>query len=155
MKKYKANLDTFKIIKEPTDIPRAKITCSKDSYEYSKQFYHEDIEIYESMFLILLNRNNITTGYVKISQGGVAGTAIDTKIIAKYAIDNLASGAIIVHNHPSGNLTPSSADIEVSKKTKNALKLIDCILLDSLIITNTDSIITTKNYTSLADDGLL
>ena len=74
--------------------------------------------IYESVFILLLNRHNNTIGYAKISQGGVTGTVIDVKIIAKYIIDSLASGLILAHNHPSGNTRASSEDINITNKVK-------------------------------------
>lgn len=80
--------------------------------------------IYESCFLTLLNRNNETIGWVKISQGGVAGTTIDTKLVAKYAIDTLASAVILCHNHPSGTLKPSKSDIEITNQVKKSFRFI-------------------------------
>jgi DNA repair protein RadC len=111
-----------------------------------KQFYFDDIELYESFFLLLLNHANQTTGYVKISQGGTAGTVVDPKIIAKYAIDSLSSSVIIAHNHPSGNLKTSEADIAMTKKIQAGLMLFDIKLLDHLIITS-------SGFFSMADDG--
>lgn len=64
-----------------------KITGSKSAADYARQFYESDIDIYESFFLMLLNRGNRVTGWVKISQGGVAGTVCDPVLIAKYAIE--------------------------------------------------------------------
>jgi len=148
MKTYKSTIDNYKIVKEPSDIPKVKITSSKDANEYVRNFYFEDLEVYESMFLLLLNRNNNTTGYVKISQGGITGTVVDVKIICKYAIDNLASSAILTHNHPSGNNQPSEADRNITKKVKEALAILDCNLIDHIIITK-------DSYLSFADEGLL
>jgi DNA repair protein RadC len=147
MKKYKT-IRRIKLISEPTDIPNVKITTSKDAYEYMKHFYFEDVTIFESAFILLLNKSNITTSYVKISQGGTIGTVIDGKLIAKYAIDDLAQGVILVHNHPSGNLSPSTEDINITKKVKESLAILDIKLLDHIIFT-------TMGYTSMADEGLL
>lgn len=145
--KYKS-LKRIRLISEPTDIPNKKITCSKDAYDYMKNFWFEDINIFESVFILLLNRNNITTSYVKISQGGIVGSVIDIKLIAKYAIDDLASTVILAHNHPSGNTQPSKADSDITHKIKDALKLLDVNLADHIIITP-------YGYTSFSDDGLL
>jgi DNA repair protein RadC len=147
MKKYKT-IRRIKLISESTDIPNVKITTSKDAYEYMKHFYFEDVTIFESAFILLLNRSNITTSYVKISQGGTIGTVIDGKLIVKYAIDDLAQGVILVHNHPSGNLSPSTEDINITKKVKESLAILDIKLLDHIIFT-------TMGYTSMADEGLL
>lgn len=116
--------------------PAVKIVSSKDAADYARAFYSDDIDIYESAFIILLNRANNTIGWAKISQGGVAGTVVDIKIVCKYAIDSLASGVIFVHNHPSGNLTPSIQDISLAKRMRTALETLDVKLMDSIIITS-------------------
>ena len=114
----------------------ATITSANDVNKFARKFYHEDLGIYESFFIMLLDRKNHVTGWAKISQGGVAGTVVDLKIIMKYAIECLASNVIFVHNHPSGNLEASDADISITNKAKEALKLIDINLLDHVIITD-------------------
>jgi len=119
---------------------------SNDSAEFARQFYESDISIYESMFLIMLNRANAVIAWAKISQGGVSGTIADPKIIAKFAVDCLCSNVILVHNHPSGNISPSANDIELTKKVKSGLALFDMSLLDHIILTET-------TYYSFADDG--
>ena len=143
---YKTNIPELKIVREPSNFKKVKITCSGDAYDYMKQFYVGDIEVFESMFVLLLNRASFITGYAKISQGGTAGTVVDIKIIAKYAVESLANGIILGHNHPSGNLTPSGNDLIITEKVKNGLKLLDIALLDHIILTE-------ENYTSLADEG--
>ncbi len=135
MKIYKNNVDTYKLIKEPTNIPKAKFTTSKDIAQYLKEYvYEEDIEVYESMYVLLLNRANNTIGVQKLSQGGTSGTVIDVKLLAKYAIGSLASAVILIHNHPSGNLQPSQQDIVITRKAQQALKILDIKLLDHIII---------------------
>jgi len=137
----------FELKKIQSDFPTEKITSSNDAQLFIRQFYGDDIEVFESAFILLLNRQNKTIGYAKISQGGIAGTYVDPKIVAKYAVDSLASGVIFCHNHPSGNLQPSVEDIQLSKKLKQGLNLLDINLLDSIILTPTSA------YTSLADLG--
>lgn len=136
----------LKAVKQP--FKRAKITGSKDAADYARQFYHDDISIYESAFVLLTNRSNNTVGFAKISQGGIAGTVVDIKLILKYAIENLASGIIFFHNHPSGNLTPSQEDSRLTRKISEALKSMDVTLLDSIILGE-------EGYYSFADEGLL
>lgn len=148
MKTYKSNLNGIRLVKEETEFKRVKITSSKDAAKYARNFFQEDIEIYESFFMILLNRANNTDAYVKISQGGIAGTVVDLKLIAKYAIDCLASGVIVCHNHPSGTLFPSEQDKLITEKIKKALKLLDIKLLDHIILTKDE-------YFSFADEYLL
>lgn len=134
--------------KTPSIFEQTKITCSKDSYNVISQFYHDDIHIFESFFILLTNRQNKTIAYAKISQGGIAGTVVDLKIIAKYAIDCLASGVVLAHNHPSGNLTPSREDLNLTKRIKDGLKLLDVQVLDHLILTD-------DCFYSMADSGEL
>jgi DNA repair protein RadC len=122
-----------------TDFPAVKIMSAKDSEQVIRQFYGDDIEIFESLFILLLNNANITVGYAKISQGGITGTVVDVRLICKYAIDSLATGVIMAHNHPSGTLTASDADRIISVKVRNALELFDIRLLDSLILTKESS----------------
>jgi DNA repair protein RadC len=97
---------------------------------------------------MLLNRSNRVLGISCISKGGISGTVVDVKIILQTALKANASGLIISHNHPSGNLTASSEDIKITVKLKNACKLLDLSLLDHLIITD-------EGYLSFADEGML
>lgn len=140
------NINLYEIKKGKTEFPKMKCTSSNDAYQYMKQFYSDDIEIYESSFIIMLNRANVIIAYAKISQGGIIGTVIDPKIVGYYAMQSLASGIIIVHNHPSGNLQPSQADDNITQKLKNTLLIIETQLLDHLIITK-------DGYYSYADEG--
>jgi DNA repair protein RadC len=95
-----------------------------------------------------MNRANKVTGYAKISQGGVCGTIVDKKILLKYVVDSLASGVIIAHNHPSGTLSPSDADIKITKELKELCKLVDSTLFDHLILT-------VESFYSFADNEKL
>lgn len=131
---------------EKKDFPIEKITHAGQSFEYAKKFYFDDIDIYESIFIILLNKASNTLGYAKISQGGISSSIADIKIIAKYAIDSLASAVILVHNHPSGVTRPSREDDELTRKVVSALELIDVQLVDHIIITEND-------FYSYADEG--
>ena len=148
MKTYNTNIDRIGLKKEKGDFPRAKLLNSLDSFNYVKQFYFDDISIYESFFLILLNSAHNTIGYAKISQGGIRSTIVDVKFIAKYIVDTLALHIIIIHNHPSGNRIPSEADKELTQKIKQMVTLFDSNLLDHLIITE-------DSYYSFADEGIL
>lgn len=136
------------IKKTKTDFPKVKITSSKDAEQFIRQFYSDDIGIYESFFILLLNRANNTVGFAKISQGGTAGTVVDVKIIAKYIADTLAHGIILAHNHPSGNTTPSGADKQMTERIKDVAKIFETNVLDHIILTEED-------YYSFADNGNL
>ena len=138
-------LEEIGLTRKPTNFVRTKITSSKDCYDVIKQFYHEDITLYESFFLLLLNNSNETIGFVKISQGGITGTVVDVRIIAKYCVEVLATSCILAHNHPSGKLFPSDADLTITQKTKNALAILDVRVLDHIILTE-------EGHYSFADD---
>lgn len=92
------------------------------------------IEHVETVKIILLNRGHQLLGIADISIGGLAGSVIDVRLIAQYALTANASAVILVHNHPSGNLKPSSADITITKKVHDAMRLLDIDLLDHIII---------------------
>lgn len=138
----------YELKKTKTTFPVVAISQSIDAANFIREFYSDDIEIFESAFILLLNRANKTIGYAKISQGGITGTVIDVKLICKYVVDSLASGVILCHNHPSGNLQPSNQDKEITIKVKQALGLLDSILLDHIILTK-------ESYTSLKDEGII
>jgi DNA repair protein RadC len=140
------NAKLFELKKIATKFPCEKIVSSESAYNFIKQFYSDDIEIYESFFILLVNRANKTIGYAKISQGGIVGTVVDVKIIAKYAVESLASGIILAHNHPSGALYPSAEDKACTKKIVSALQFLDVTVLDHIIVTN-------EGYYSLQDNG--
>ena len=135
MKEYKTNLKMFELKKIQTDFPNVKITKSHDGYEFIKNFYGDDIEIFESVFALFLNNANNTIGYAKISQGGITGTVVDIRIIAKYAVESMATAVIIAHNHPSGKTIPSEVDNKITKSLKEGLKTLGIHLIDHLIIT--------------------
>lgn len=156
MNLLKSKIDKISLKKERGDFLRAKITSSRDAFDYIKQFYFEDIEIYESFFLLMLNRANNTIGYVKISQGGTSSTIVDVKLIAKYCVESLCCSALIAHNHPSGNRLPSDNDRQITDKVKSALKIFDISVLDHLIlIPNQDGGEFCTSFYSFADEGIL
>ncbi len=125
---------------------RPTIQSSKDSYNY---IYAEIADLaHEEFFVLYLNRANKVVAHRHISRGGISGTVADTKIILKHGIEILASAMIAVHNHPSGNIKPSQSDIELTRRLKDAARLLDIILIDHLIIGE-------KKYYSFADEGMI
>jgi DNA repair protein RadC len=124
---------------------KKKIASSRDAFEIL-QLHLADAE-YEMFGILLLNRANNPIGFPHIiSEGGTSGTVADPRRILRLAIEYNASGLILSHNHPSGNLTPSDADIKLTKKIREAALLIDVTLLDHLIISG-------NRFYSLADEG--
>jgi DNA repair protein RadC len=148
MKEYKTLIPKYTIIKEQSNFKKVQITTSQSAYDYMKDFYLDSIEIYESFFIILLNRANNTIGYAMISQGGITGTVVDPRIIAKFIADSLATGIILGHNHPSGNTHPSEQDKAITTKIKLMASYFDTTVLDHLILTS-------ESYFSFADEGIL
>lgn len=127
----------FSIVAERDEAYRTSdsVTSSIDAERVARNIFQQT-DIYEEMYILLLNRANKVIGHARISQGGTTGTVCDPKLIAFYAINSLASGVIMVHNHPSGNPQPSGLDIQITKKVRDALRLLDVNLLDHLILTH-------------------
>lgn len=103
---------------------------------------------HEEFWIILLNRAHTLITAQCISKGGVSSTVVDARLILKPAIEHLASGIILGHNHPSGQLKPSEQDITITKKLKESARLMDISILDHIIIGD-------QKYLSFADEGLL
>jgi DNA repair protein RadC len=143
-----------------------KITCSKDVFEMMQPRVGE--LSHEEFWVILLSNANRVRKIVKsrdmlieerftsqkvidtlnISKGGMTGTVLDLRILFKLALEYQATAVILVHNHPSGKLKPSHADIQLTKKVVEAGKIMDIMILDHFIITEFD-------YFSFADNGLI
>ncbi|MGW8122243.1 RadC family protein [Roseivirga echinicomitans] len=123
-----------------------KISNSKDAYELMKPELMD--QPVEQFWVIMLKRNNEVIQKRVISLGGVSGTVADPKVIFKKALEDLASGIILVHNHPSGNLTPSQADIKLTEKLKSAGNLLEIPVLDHIIFCD-------EGYYSFADESML
>jgi DNA repair protein RadC len=125
---------------------REKIKTSKDIYEY----FHPllcDLP-YEEFWILFLNRANKIIDRLKISQGGITETIVDTRLIYKESLIRLSSGIILCHNHPSGNTAPSSNDDSITSKIREGTKLLDINLIDHLIVCD-------GKYFSYADEGKL
>ena len=105
-----SNIKLYELKKLQTHFPATTIKDSKTAADFIRQFYGDDLEVFESFFVLMLNKANKTIGYAKISQGGIAGTVVDVRIVMKYAVESLATGMIIAHNHPSGTNELSNAD---------------------------------------------
>jgi DNA repair protein RadC len=129
---------------------KIQMTTSKDVYERLFDWWNNTINITESFAIMLLNRINNEIGIFEVSRGGMSGSVVDTRLICAVSILSGSSKIIFCHNHPSGNLKPSDADITITNKTKAALSLVDIELLDHLIITPERN-----KYFSFADDGII
>ena len=128
---------------------RPQISQSQDVHRLLLENWNfEIIEFIEEFKIMLLNRANRVLGIVNISQGGMAGTIADPKVIFAAAIKSAASQIILIHNHPSGNLKPSQADISLTRKLKTGGELLDIAVLDHIILTK-------DSYVSLAEEGII
>jgi len=129
---------------EGPEVPQIK--CSKDVADIFQPLL-SDLP-HEEFWILFLNRSNRVINRMKLSQGGISGTVTDVRMVMKKAIEYLASGIIVCHNHPSGNLSPSESDVKITQKIKEAGNIMDIQLLDHLIISDRD-------YYSFADNGLV
>jgi DNA repair protein RadC len=130
-----------------SEVPEvSQIKCSKDVADIFQPILSD--LAHEEFWILFLNRSNKVINRMKLSQGGISGTVTDVRIVMKKAIEFLASGIIVCHNHPSGNLNPSESDTKITQKIKEAGTLMDIQLLDHLIISD-------KDYYSFADNGML
>ena len=124
-----------------------KVITSADAYCCLKDVF-PSLDYREFFYILCLNRNNKVLGYCQISAGGLNGTVADVRIIMQTALKSNACSIILSHNHPSGNLIPSEADKDLTKKIREAGKFLDIPALDHLILTS-------ESYFSFADEGLM
>jgi DNA repair protein RadC len=125
---------------------RTKIQGSKDiaSYLQARLEYRKQ----EVFAVVYLNRGNRILSLETISEGGLTGTVADPRIILKKALEQDATSLVLCHNHPSGNLTPSKADEQLTQKIKQAAALMDIAVLDHIIVSQ-------EGYFSFADEGMI
>lgn len=127
-------------------LERKKITSSGSVFEFMQPIIGE--LPHEEFWILYLNNSNKIIKSVQLSKGGITGTVVDVRLAFKEALQLGAVGIILVHNHPSGTLKPSQADIQLTKKLKTAGESLDIKVLDHLIITE-------KAYFSFADENML
>jgi DNA repair protein RadC len=125
---------------------RIKITSSACAAELLKSIWSDDLEIREEFNILLLNRANHVLGWFNVSVGGTSATVIDPKLIFSVALKCNACGIILSHNHPSGNLNPSDADLNLTAKLQEGGKILEIQILDHIILTS-------ESYYSFADEG--
>lgn len=129
---------------EPVQV--TQVNSSKVVYDYMYPIL-VDLD-HEEFYALLLNRSNKIISHFQVSSGGVSGTLVDPRLLFKKAIEELASAVIICHNHPSGQLKPSEADIAITRKIKEGAALFEISFLDHVIFTN-------NSYFSFADEGMI
>ena len=128
---------------------RPTVSQSKEVYELLKRNWNESkIDLIEQFKILLLNRANKVLGICELSTGGISGTVADPKMIFIAALKAAASNIILAHNHPSGNLKPSRADMELTKRIKEAGLLLEITVSDHIILSS-------EGFFSLADEGMM
>jgi len=150
MIKYKSTISQVHLVRD-REIPKYKISQSRDIYDFIKAHIDNDnMSVVEEFWAIYLNNSNNLVGIARISEGGITGTLVDVRKILATGLLLMSTQIIILHNHPSNNLTPSDADKILTKKVKSAAEVMDIRLLDHVIIGlgNDDN-----GYYSFADNG--
>lgn len=126
-----------------------KISGAMSAYEILKNTWDENkIELQEQFKIILLNRSSRVLGILEISTGGITGTIADIRLIFVAALKANATGIILSHNHPSGNLSPSQPDIDLTKKIVKGGEVLNIKVLDHIIVS-------TEGYYSFSDEGVI
>ncbi len=142
-------ISEIRVSYNPIMLADSSINTSRQSFELMINDWEQNtLQMQEEVKVILLNRSNKALGIYSLAKGGITSCVVDVRIILSVALKTLATGIILVHNHPSGNLKPSQDDLKVTKKLKESCSLLDITLLDHLIITKDD-------YYSFADEGIL
>ena len=139
----------YRIVGEKTKLPAPQLRTSADVSDYCRKYlYDGDIYVQESLYVLMFNNNLELNGFAQISSGAMNCCFCDMKILCRYVIEQMCSGVIIVHNHPSGKTIPSAQDKELCSKIKGAMSVLDIRLLDFLIITD-------ESHVSFCDEGLI
>lgn len=126
------------------------ITCSRDSQFAASLFWDkDDIAIVEHFYVLYLNRANYIVAYAEIGKGGIDGVVVDKRIVFTHALLAAATGMILFHNHPSGNLKPSERDITLTRELRQAGDAMGIKVYDHLIVTPT------FEYYSFTDEGII
>ena len=138
---------SFRYPISPLDLPI--VTNTQQAYKVLIDSWNlNHIELIEQFKVLLINKSNRLLGIYELSSGGTNATIADPKLIFAAALKSVAAAIILAHNHPSGSLSPSTKDINLTKKIKQGAALLDIEVIDHLIITK-------ENYLSMAEKGLL
>lgn len=124
---------------------RRIINTSQSVYDEMRQ--HLQDKSHEEFWIVMLNRANEVMKSVAVSVGGISGTVCDPKMVFKHALENMASSIVLVHNHPSGQLKASEADVNLTKQLKECGMLLDLPVLDHIIFTD-------KGFLSFVDENI-
>ena len=126
------------------------VSQSSDAFRILSACWDPDtIGLFEEFKVLLLNRANKVLGVINLSSGGMTGTVVDIKLVFGAALKGAATALILSHNHPSGNLRPSEADLTLTRQLVEVGKLLELPVLDHIILTPEGI------YKSFADEGLM
>jgi DNA repair protein RadC len=126
----------IKVSYSTSNTPKVKITSVNKAFEVLLSLWDlNTIELQEEFKVLLLNRANVVLGIYPLSRGGITGTVVDQRLIFAVALKCNATGIILCHNHPSGNLKPSDVDITLTRSIKKCAEFLEITLVDHLIIT--------------------
>lgn len=128
------------------EVELKKITSSKSAFDIMHPIIGD--LMHEEFWVLYLNNSNKVIYKSQLSKGGITGTVVDIRIVFKTAFEQNATSIILCHNHPSGTLVASDADKQITKKLKEAGKMLEINILDHLIVTS-------SSYMSFADEGIL
>lgn len=150
MKKTLPGVSEIEISYKPAIGSKPEVISSSDAYAILKDYYPENqIALKEYFVVMYLNQANRVIGVQRLSIGGLTSAVADVRLLFGTALKILATGIVISHNHPSGNLKPSLQDKNITKQIQDAGKLLDIKILDHLIVVPNDQ------YLSMTDQGLL
>jgi DNA repair protein RadC len=141
-----AALELAKRKAKENPIEKPVIKSSIDAYNHMR-YDLENLD-HEQFWILLLNKGNKIIESINISKGGVSATVVDPKLIFSFALEQKASGIILFHNHPSGNISPSESDIIFTEKLRKGAKLLEINIIDHIIIGQ-------NTYFSFADEQKL
>lgn len=126
-----------------------KITKSSEAAKLFRSFFNDGtINFQEEFMMLCMNTAGNVIGYYRVSKGGMVSTVVDIRVIAIIALQTTATKVMVAHNHPSGGLKPSEADINITRKINDGLRTLDIELVDHFIITD-------ESYLSMADEGII
>ena len=131
---------------KPSD--RLIITNSESAASLFREIWSDQIQLLEECNVLFLNRANAVLGWFNVSKGGTSGTIVDPKLVFSTALKCNAQGLILCHNHPSGNLNPSQADLKLTEKLASGGNILDIQILDHIILTK-------DSYYSFVDEGMI
>ncbi len=117
-----------------TTTRRERITTSLDAFYVFKQHWSDQINRLEEFYIMCLGQSNDVVGIYRVSVGGTSSTLVDPKIVFQVALGCHASSILLAHNHPSGNMEPSQADLDLTRRFQQIGRLMQCPVLDHLIL---------------------